>query len=265
MGNNKNTKKNNKTIYITFLIIMFVLYGVGYLVGRIAANAQDSGTVKNLFESIKNAYINYFPIAYIIIAVAAFVVVIIMYAKCKNMYKQLKANPDDDDLWDTLEEKLNGPMILSNIISIANTFFFACLIAVSEFGDYGKNSEYEMAVIIADFIIVSLLLFTSMIIPKFVVDIEKKLNPEKEGNVFDFKFHDVWLASCDEAQRIIAYKAAYASFRKTNAACIIMWVISFITMLVLNTGIYPILCICMIWLVNNAAYMIKGAELEKRK
>ena len=39
------------------------------------------------------------------------------------------------------------------------------------------------------------------LIAKLVVDLEKKLNPEKKGSVFEMQFQKTWLESCDEAQK----------------------------------------------------------------
>ena len=43
----------------------------------------------------------------------------------------------------------------------------------------------------------------STIFQQKLVDTTKRLNPEKHGSVYDTKFHEKWLASCDEAERAV--------------------------------------------------------------
>ena len=93
----------------------------------------------------------------------------------------------------------------------------------------------------------------------------QKLYPEKKGDPTSLKFQEQWLASCDEGQKLITYQAAYKAFQNTNAACIILWILAFVGMFILKTGVYPILCICIIWLINNVSYMLRAAKLERRK
>ncbi len=97
-----------------------------------------------------------------------------------------------------------------------------------EFVSYGKNGGYEAVIVIADCIFFVVLLAVELLVPKGIVDIEKKLNPEKQGNVFDFKFNEVWLSCCDEAQKLMTYQAAYKAFMDTNITCIVLYILTFI-------------------------------------
>lgn len=40
LKNNTNTKKSNKTIFITFIAVFFALYVAGYFGGRMAARME---------------------------------------------------------------------------------------------------------------------------------------------------------------------------------------------------------------------------------
>ncbi|MGN0153860.1 MAG: DUF3169 family protein [Lachnospiraceae bacterium] len=265
MKNKENSETNNKKIYITFIVVMVVLYGAGYMVGRLVAKGEKSGSLDSILNDVISRLTAAVPPLYLVLAVASLIVVCALFLSCKKMHQKLQNNPEDDDLWDTLEEKMNFPMILCNIMQIANILFFTCIIYIAEFNFYGKNGGYETVIIIADCVLFFVVLAAGMLIPKGIVDIEKQLNPEKQGNVFDFKFNEVWLASCDEAQKMMAYKAAYKAFKDTNITCIVVCILAFIGMFVFKTGIYPILCVCVIWMVNNVSYMLRAAKLERRK
>ena len=48
---------------------------------------------------------------------------------------------------------------------------------------------------------------------RFIVELEKKLNPEKKGDVIETNFSKKWEDSCDEAQKMIIYEAGYRAYR----------------------------------------------------
>lgn len=259
----KSSKKNDKKIYITFIVVMVVLYGAGFLAGKLVAMGERSGRLEVVLDVLKNGLRIAVPPFYLVLAIASLIVVFMLYISCKKMYKKLQDDLENDELWDHLENRLNRPMILANVMQIINVFFFGCVIWMAEFSSYGKNGGYETVIVIADSILFFVILAAGMLVPKGIVDIEKKLNPEKQGNVFDFKFQEVWLSSCDEAQKLITYKATYNAFKNTNVACFVLYVMAFIGMFMLKTGIYPMFCVCIIMLVNNLSYMLRAARLER--
>lgn len=258
----KNKKVNDKKIYMIFIIVMVALFGAGYLIGSFVAKLEKSYSLEEIMATIKETLAVIIPPLFVVLAVAFLIAVFTSYNSCKRMYRKLQDDPDDE-LWDVLENKMNVPMILANVMQIANVFFIGCILSIVEFAPYGKEDGLQKAILIMDVILFVLLLVTELLISKGVVDMEKKLNPEKQGNVFDFKFNEVWFSSCDEAQKMITYQAAYQAFKGTNTTCVILCFLSLIGVVLFQTGIYPMLCICAIWLVNNLSYMLRAAKLEK--
>ncbi|MGN0496422.1 MAG: DUF3169 family protein [Lachnospiraceae bacterium] len=265
MKDKKSNKKSNAKIYITFIIVLVILYSVGYAAGTLVAKAEKNGSMDTMLATLKDSLTFIIPPLFPSLAVIFMITVLVLFLSCRKMYKKLQDHPEDDDLWDTLEEKLNCPLILANVMQITDVFFFACIIWLAEATSYGNNGGYETAILVADVISFIVVLIVGLFITKGTVDLEKKLNPEKQGNVFDFHFNEVWLASCDEGQKLITYQAAYKAFQNTNAACAILWILAFMGMFIFKTGIFPVLYICIIWLVNNVSYMLRAAKLERRK
>lgn len=259
----KSNKKDDRKIYITFFVVMAVLYGAGYLVGKFIARGEKSGSLEAVLEVLKNRLLVIVPPFYFVLAIAFLIVVCVLYMACRRMYQRQQEHPENDDLWDSLEDKLNWPLILSNTMQIINIFFFGCVIWLAEFNSYGRNGGYEMVIVIADSALFFVILAVGMLIPKGVVDIEKKLNPEKQGNVFDFQFNEVWLSSCDEAQQMLTYKAAYKAFMDTNYVGIALYLITFLGMFIFKKGVSSMLCVCIIMVVNNLSYMLRAAKLER--
>lgn len=256
-------KKNNKKIIVTFVVVMIVLYVIGYAVGSAVAGVQSSFDLNAVVGRIKDFFGQWIPFIFAIVSLLGILIPVFCYIPCKSMYEKLQKDKDNDDLWDALEVKLNLPMVWSNVFAIIEVFFFFSFMYVILSTDYGKDGGYPMVVIIVDFALFILAAVTEILIPKLTLDIEKKLNPEKEGNVLDFSFRKVWMDSCDEAQKMAAYKAGYQAFLNTNIGCIIMIIMNFVLMFILDIGIYPLMCICIIWLVNNLSYMLRAVKLEK--
>lgn len=260
-----NKKENDKKIYIIFFTVMAVLYGAGCLIGQLVAKGEKSGDLEAFLVSMKNILTVAIPPLFVLLASVSLIVLLIFYLSCQKMYRGLQADLSDDDLLDLFEYKLNAPLIVVNVMQIVSLFFFGCIIYIAEFASYGRDGGFETVVVITDVVFFVLIFVAGMLVPKGIVEMEKKMNPEKRGNVFDFKFQEVWLSSCDEAQKLIAYRAAYHAFRNTNIACCVLWTLTFIGIFIFKTGVYPILCVCLIWLINSLSYMLKAAELEKGK
>ena len=62
------------------------------------------------------------------------------------------------------------------------------------------------ASIIYDRFLPDLILFLAsvavlVVLQQKIVDLERRINPEKRGSVYDMKFQKTWMDSCDEAER----------------------------------------------------------------
>jgi hypothetical protein len=251
--------RQNKKILILFIIILAASMAGGFTFGRLMSRAEKTVTLVNFACDAKEFLVRSIPGVFIIVSVFGIILPLVSFLKCYAMYKELQNDKENDDLWDTLEECLNQPMILSNaFFMVILCLFLCCLIT-------GYQDEYPSAVLITIYLLFAATCVTGILIPKRTLDIEKKLNPEKQGNVLDVEFQKVWLNSCDEAQKMMVYKAGYKAFQSTNAACLILILVAFICSLTFQTDLVALIFVCMIWFVNNMSYMIRAAKLEKRK
>lgn len=194
---NKNIKeKSNKKIVVEFVAFLVVSLLVGFTVGFFTGYTDELGGRDKAIELLKTSIMNSVPVLLIITATLGIVIPLFSFSKCKSMYDKLQKNMEDDDLWDTLEEKLNS---------------------------------------------------------------------EKKGNILDSNFHKVWLDSCDEAQKMTAYKSGYKAFITTNNACSVIFVIGFFIIELFNLDIFALVLVAIIMGINNITYMVTGTKLEKRK
>jgi hypothetical protein len=253
---NKKSNKSNQRILIVFIIILAASMVGGYVFGRVMARAEKNVTLVNLFSEVKEFLVGAIPVAFIIVSIMGIIICVASFIRCYVMYKKLQNDKENDDLWDTLEDKLNQPMILSSAFLLVLLCLFLC---------FECQAQYQPALFIAINLLFVADCAMAIVIQKLIIDIEKKLNPEKQGNVLDVEFQKVWLNSCDEAQKMIVYKAGYQAYQSTNVACLILILAAFVCSVTFKTDLVALIFVCIISFVNNMSYMLRAAKLEKRK
>lgn len=255
--NRKPEKEKDKKIFIKYLVMLIICFilgmgcgGAARFLGDMAGYSEDTfGTLASILEYMV-------PVIFIVGNISIFLISLFIYRKAKKMGDMWDG--EDEDLIDELERLQNYPILLSNIVLICNFVFFAINIELTT--DQIKSGGSLLFWINIVVFLVSYGL--EMIITKLVYELEKKLNPEKKGNVFDMHFNKKWLESSDEAQKQIIYKSAYSAYQAANKACVVLCAIAVTAQLCLGTGVFPIVCICTIWMVLVVANVRMTMKLE---
>jgi hypothetical protein len=259
---NKQKKISNKTNQKILMIFIILLAGSlvgGFIFGRLMAGAEKNVTLVDFACAAKEYFIGAIPIVFIIVSVLGMILPLVSFLECRTMYKKLQNDKENDDLWDTLEERLNRPLVLTNTLYMVLVCLFFCSLII------GHQRDYPLSLCIAIYLLFAATSAMDILIVTWVVNMEKKLNPEKQGNVLDVGFQKVWLDSCDEAQKMMAYQAGYVAYLGTNTACLVLMLAAFICAFSFHTDLTALVFVCIIWFVNNMSYMIRAAKLEKRK
>jgi hypothetical protein len=90
------------------------------------------------------------------------------------------------------------------------------------------------------------------------------MNPEKQGSVYDMKFHKKWLDSCDEAEQRQIGQAAYHAFRVTRMACLVLWLVLMLLDLPFGFGPLPALAVLLLWGVMQISYALECIRLSRK-
>lgn len=237
--------KKIKSIVIFFLILA-ACYFVGFIAGR---NLSDFDATSIDYDKIYNNLGNVLPFVYLALSIIAVIISAVSYVTVKR--KADKWDGEDEVIIYDVERKINIPNVINGIYMIINLFLFsACLYL----------EKYESFATVC-FVVTSVCLFT---VNGLTVRLEKKLNPEKKGYIFDLNFAKEWENSSDEAQKLNMYKAGYKTYKTVNIACMILWVLVFLEMMVLDKGFSAMICICIIWLTSVITYLFTGIRLEKQ-
>ena len=180
---------------------------------------------------------------------------------CHSAKKKILSWDGEDECVEKIEQQLNYPMLFANLMTVLNFLFFSASIQVAESTAFGERYSVSLfPLCLGTFVLGYVwILFVS----NRVVKLEKQLNPEKQGNIFDTQFQKQWIGSCDEAEKQKIYQAGYRGYRAGSTACLILWVVTTFAQLWAGTGILPVICVCLIWLVMMSASMIESIRLEK--
>lgn len=168
---------------------------------------------------------------------------------------------DDEDAMDALEGRLSTPMIATSLLMVVDMMLYAVIVYLVLQPAVTKAASNVLFAITCVTFFAGL--FGGFAINKRCVDAEKQLNPEKRGSMLDLSFQKTWLASCDEAQQQVIYKAGYQAFRAGNTACMALWMVSVLLMFLLDTGVVPVIMVCAVWLTMQISYFAAANRLER--
>ncbi len=179
-----------------------------------------------------------------------------IFHSCTKKYRE---DMPEEEL-DRLEYDLNAPLIISSISLILSFVCMGCLMAyVPKYTQ--KSSTAVLPLLCAAIFIIGMVLV--FVLQKKAVDFEKKLNPEKRGDVFDTNFTEVWEASCDEAEQLMIYKCTRKAYLTGKKTCNALWIICGFTSMIFDTGVFPILIVGIIWLSLQISYFRTALKQEQ--
>lgn len=260
MNEKQSSKKEDRRILLRFILFLIISLLAGFVFGIALRRFRESGIdIERMVSNIQLVMVYIVPILFLIFDLGMPILSFCFYGSAK---KQVEAwDGEEEAVIDAIENKLNLSTLILNAMMVLNCLFFSVLIYLAEMVELNKLTQDiltngGMLLFIAGYVLMILL-------QKKVVDLEKQLNPEKRGNVFDICFQRTWINSCDEAQKLMFYQAAYQAFRVTNITCIIFWLLSFIAQFAFHTGLLPVICVTAIWLVLIMTYSIAAYKLEK--
>ena len=253
-------QKTDKQIATKFVIILIVAFAIGMATSFVSNSLADK-IDKDIISELKEIMRIAMPIIFIGSNIVVHIFCFAKYTKAKK----LADNWDgwDEDVIDEAETVLGTALIPENILLVCNFFMFGATLYFADFTAEGEIGN--LAVTVVGMITFVIGLFFATLLQKLVVDAEKKINPEKRGNVLDTEFTKEWISSCDEAQKKIIHEAGFKAYQAANAVCTVMSVISMMGLMTFGTGLFPLVCVSIIWITLVVSYSVASAKLEYKK
>ena len=251
------------------LVIAAIIFGLSGLAGASFAFFEHSLGRRNLepAEYLPVLFNAAAPVIVVIIAIVAIgmtVVTLFWRRRMKQMYLAVQEN-EDESVIDHMEKLFSRATVLWSTNQAFMLIFMAILTYIQQIGKTedvirllsNKTLWIAEGIVLIGFV-VGLFAYRSML------ETEKKINPEKRGELFDIAFNRQWEASCDEAQKRILYESGYRGHVVTMNLTAILEVIAIITMSIFRTGILPCLYLGAVLLAGQVVSSVAQYRLERK-
>lgn len=249
---NKKTDKKALKIFIPILIVSVVVgFMMGYFEDFVAENLADAienGIVKVLI--LISPYIN------LVINILVVVICVVIIGNTKKKIAMWDGENETD--YEKIDRNLSIVLMLSELAFILSLFFFA---TGFEYTIGSDNAGVAAQICCLVGFIISLT--QSMLLSSKVVNVYKELNPEKQGSVYAMDFGKQWANSCDEAEKLLIYKAAFGAYKFCNSFYVVIWLFCIFGNEVWHFGLMPATIITIVWLLNFISYQAYGAYYSK--
>ena len=255
----KNTPKKasrinerNKTL-IKFLILIIIsgLFGgsLSLAIGRTEADLASFGSIlEDIFTQS----------SFFLLPLVGFLLLLISFICYKRQRKQVAALTSDDSDYDILN-KINHRLDRALCMISLNTVFSSILYGLSVINLREDFSPARTLVLCVCYLTAIL---GGVFLQRKVIDLQKEMNPEKKGDVLSTHFQKDWIASCDELEKMIIYKAAYKSYIAIQHTIAILFSIVVLIGIWYPTGILPLLVTGALWIVSTVTYTMESMRLS---
>lgn len=251
MMNDKKEKTVNRQALPKFLGLMVIcgLAGgvMGVLAGIVGATNLSETVVQGIHQFLEViAPWSIWGTSVILVGLG-----LMKYRAAKRLFAAWDG--EDEATVEQAEQQLNWGILFTSLLIVLDLFFFAIGMQLLEGGV--ENMLFLLSFIVS--------LVALMILQQKVVDLTRKINPEKQGSIYDMKFKAKWLSSCDENELRQIGQASFKSFNAVTYTCVGLWMILVLMNYVLDVGVLPIFLVMLIWGVSQMVYLVECIRMGR--
>ena len=245
-------KKDNRRALPKYLLTMLLAAIGGGFLGFAAAWLGHDSLSEVIVDAVIHGVTTAAPWAMLGTTLVSLAVILWLYRGAKGLFESWDG--EEETVMDRAEEKLSWGLLVISVQMVLDLFFFPA-------GTIGQGLGALWSVLL---FVVSLLAL--VLAQQKIVDLTRKMNPEKKGSVYDTKFKKKWFESCDEAEQKQIGQAAYKAFNVVSTACPILWAVLLLLSYAFNFSLLmPTFIVCFIWLLQQVSYCLECIRLGKRK
>lgn len=240
-----------KKSIVSLIIYAAIGFGVGFLWAFLGDIAKHFGINIGLPE------VGDFFIRYIVVfqGMVGTILAIISFYNYLSVKKMVNVEMQDDDVDEKFTQKIDSKQDKALTIGSANY-----IISFALFGIAIDDRNI--------WILGSVLVFMAFVAINFFLEISiinqvKQRDPMKKGDPLDTNFEEQWIRSCDEAEKLMIFKAAYKSFQLMKIVLIVAMIVMFFSKVIFKTGNAPIILISVLWLIQIISYVYYGTKIQK--
>ena len=248
--------RDNRKHWLKFLLLTLLCTAGGAVLGYGAAWAADSFSFDALGQAAGRIAGACAPFA-LLLTVPFLLAAVACWRRAQRQFGAWDG--EDEDTPERADRTLSWGMVWTSAAQLLGFLLFGITASLLPLGYIGAESMLLPAVgMIA-------LMFAVIAVQRRIVDLTRRINPEKQGSVYDLKFRQKWLASCDEAERQRIGQAAYTSYTVTSYSCLFVWVVLVVLNILVPIGPLPIIAVFIPWALGQFTYLGQCIRMETPK
>lgn len=243
---NTHTNNENRRALPKFFAIVFAaaLFGgvLGFFSGLVGGTSLPEAAAEVLETALREFSFYGIPAC-----------AVVLLGMTLGLYRRAKArfaawDGEDEAVLDELDQTLNWCLLWTSLDMILDFFLFGAANLLLQ----DERSPMRLLLAVAFFIAA---IAAVTVLQQKIVDLTKKMNPEKRGSVYDVKFQKKWFESCDEAERKQIGQAAMTAYLVTGRACIALWVVLVVLGYVYRLSVLPVFLVMLLWGILQISYI----------
>lgn len=248
--------RDNRKHWLKFLLLTLLCTAGGAVLGYGAAWAADSFSFDALGQAAGRIAGACAPFA-LLLTVPFLLAAVACWRRAQRQFGAWDG--EDEDTPERADRTLSWGMVWTSAAQLLGFLLFGITASLLPLGYIGAESMLLPAAgMIA-------LMFAVIAVQRRIVDLTRRINPEKQGSVYDLKFRQKWLASCDEAERQRIGQAAYRSYAVTSYACLFVWLALVLVNVLVPIGPLPIAAVMVPWALGQFTYLGQCIRMETPK
>ncbi|MDD3186227.1 MAG: DUF3169 family protein [Anaerostipes sp.] len=243
MNKREEIRKENRKSLVGFFIILMVSAIVGGVIGGLGY--RSTGFFSSIGKQLKDFMaMNSFYIM-LLGAVLFQGVTWAIYLSAKKLFEAWDG--ENEETADKIDTKIGCMMWIQNVNVILAFFLFALGIGLQQ---GAMSAEFSLI----NTVVFVLNIGVTIIGQQKAIDFTKEMNPEKKGSVYDIKFQDKWMKSCDEAEKLKTYESAWKAFKVMNTTYVFAWLVTVLAQMIMGIGIFACIMISVLWMIQTSVY-----------
>lgn len=244
-----SVKQDNRRALPKFLAVVVCAALLGGIGGFFGAMAADEGTLEAIRAGLDRMMQLVGPWG---IPASGVLLLFPAWLCYRSACKQYGAwDPDSEEGTEEIERRMNLSMLLTTLGMIFDFFFLAA------------SFQFAQPLLNSALFLLSLVCIT--LLQQKIVDLTRRMNPEKQGSIYEMKFQKTWFASCDEAERAQIGQASFQAFRTASVACMIVWLVLTLLNFTAGTGLLPVLAVLVVLGVLQVSYILACMGMHSRR
>lgn len=244
-----NIQKDNRKALPKFFLIVLASAVFGGVLGFASGWMGASGRAETLAAGLRFLIEQVVPWAIPAVSLILLIAAVRRYRSAKRRFAAWDG--EDEDAIDGADTSLSWALLLTSVILILNYFLLSA--------SYYCGTVAGGIVLAAGFV---LAVVAVILLQQKVVDLTRRMNPEKQGSVYDLKFRKKWLESCDEAEQRQMGQAAMRAYTSAVLTCQILWVALVILDFIYGFGLLPAFVVLLLLGVLQVSYTLECIRLS---